>query len=186
MEHLPSGTITFLFTDLEGSSALWEQFPVLMKDALSRHDTVMRETFARHRGFTFKHTGDGFCVAFHTAHEAVAAAIEAQRALLGEGWNEAGPLKARMGLHTGAASLRDGDYFGQTLNRTARIMDAGHGGQILISGVSAQLVRDLLPAEVSLIHMGEYALRSMDRLEQLFQVATADLPSSFPRLGPPR
>ncbi|HEX8313082.1 MAG TPA: adenylate/guanylate cyclase domain-containing protein [Chthoniobacteraceae bacterium] len=182
MEPLPSGTITFLFTDLEGSSVRWEHFPQSMKEALVRHDALLRETFTRHRGYTFKHTGDGFCVAFHTAHEAVTAAVEAQRALAAEPWNEAGPLKARMGLHTGAASLRDGDYFGQTLNRASRIMDAGHGGQILLSSATSQLARDLLPAGASLIHLGEYALRSMDRLEKLFQVVVPDLTSKFPAL----
>ena len=145
MVSLPTGTVTFLFTDIEGSTALWERYPEAMRQALARHDAILREAIAAHRGHVFKTIGDAFCAAFSTAPEALAAAAAAQRALHGESWGEVGPLRVRMALHTGAAELRDGDYFGPPLNRVARLLAAAHGGQALVSQVARGLARDQLP-----------------------------------------
>src|SRR5213593_4107212 len=109
---LPSGTVTFLFTDIEGSTRLWEQHPEAMRPALARHDALLRSTLQSHGGHVFKSMGDQFCAAFATAPEALAAALVAQRALGAEPWGEVGPLRVRMALHAGAAEQRDGDYFG--------------------------------------------------------------------------
>src|SRR5215213_2535117 len=130
MAHLPMGTVTFLLTDIEGSTVLWEQHPGAMQAALARHDAILREAIGAHRGHVFKTMGDAFCAAFSTAPEALGAAADAQRALHGEAWGETGPLRVRMALHTGAAEFRDSDYFGPPLNRVARLLIAAHGGQV--------------------------------------------------------
>ena len=122
----PSGTVTFLFTDIEGSTRRWESDPEAMRSALAVHDEVLRSAIEAHGGWLFKHTGDGVCAAFASARAAVDAAVEAQRRL---------ELPVRMGVATGEAQERDGDYFGPALNRAARVMAAGHGGQILVGGV---------------------------------------------------
>jgi len=129
----PTGTVTFLFTDIEGSTKLWEQHPEAMKVAVARHDTILRSTVEAHLGYVVKTMGDGLLAAFGTAHAALAAAVQAQRSLAAETWSEIGSLRARMGLHTGPAEEREVDYFGPALNRTARLMAAGHGGQILLT-----------------------------------------------------
>src|SRR5438067_5152498 len=129
----PTGTITFLFTDIEGSSRLWEQHSEAMRAALARHDAILREACESRGGFVFKTIGDAFCVAFANAHDALKAALAAQRLLNTEAWAETGPLKVRMALHTGAVELRGGDYFGPALNRVARLLAAAHGGQVLLS-----------------------------------------------------
>src|SRR5947209_4799902 len=144
MAELPTGTVTFLFTDIEGSTRLWEQHPEAMQLALARHDALLRAAIQTHGGHVFKAMGDQFCAAFATAPDAVAAAIEAQGALNAEPWGETGPLRVRMALHTGATELRDSDYFGPPLNRVARLLDAGHGGQILLSQATFDLARDHL------------------------------------------
>src|SRR5437867_4325584 len=144
---LPSGTVTFLFTDIEGSTRLWEQDPEVMRDALTRHDALLRRAIEVHGGHVFKTVGDEFCAAFRTAPDALAAAIDAQRALLDGGVGPAAGLsigdagqaasrphpRVRMALHTSAADERGGDYFGASLSRIARLLDAGHGGQVLLS-----------------------------------------------------
>ena len=142
MTALPSGTVTFLFTDLEGSTRLWQDHPDAMQAALARHDEILRETIAAHRGSIVKTTSDGCLAAVATAPSAAAAVVEAQRALGAEPWPETGPLRVRTGLHTGTAELRDDDYFGTTLNRAARLMATAHGGQVVCSGLTAELVRD--------------------------------------------
>src|SRR5438876_657112 len=144
MVELPSGTVTFLFTDLEGSTRLWEEFPEGMKAALARHDEILRDAVAAHGGYVVKLTGDGAHAAFGTAHEAMRAAIDAQLALQREAWRETGPLRVRMGLHTGAAEVRDGDYYGTEVNRAARLMGVAHGGQIVCSQATADLARGAL------------------------------------------
>ena len=129
MPELPSGTVTFLFTDIEGSTQRWEQRPEAMKTALARHHALLRGAIASHGGHVFQVIGDAFCAAFETAPEAVAAAVAAQQALHAEPWGDIGPIRVRMGIHTGAAEPHSGDYFsGQTLNRVARLLAAGHGG----------------------------------------------------------
>src|ERR1700738_4515752 len=127
----PSGVVTFLFTDIEGSTRRWESDAEIMRAALSKHDDVLRAAIESHDGFVFSHTGDGVVAAFASPRSAVDAAVEAQLAL---------ELPVRMGLATGEAELRDGDYFGAMLNRAARVMAAGHGGQILLADSAAGLL----------------------------------------------
>ena len=124
MPELPSGTVTFLFTDLEGSTALWEHQSEAMRLALARHDALVRAAIAEHGGHVVKTMGDAFHAAFRDAPAALAAAIDAQRRLGAEAWGETGALRVRMALHTGAAEERDGDYYGPPLNRAARLMSA--------------------------------------------------------------
>ena len=136
-----TGTLTFLFTDLEGSTRLWEQFPDAMQVALRRHDAILREAIEGAGGSVVKTTGDGMMAVFAGAIDAVTASLAAQRGLIAEPWGETGPLRVRMGIHCGQAEQRGGDYFGTTVNRAARIMAAGHGGQVLLSA-SAGRARD--------------------------------------------
>ncbi|MCX6911268.1 MAG: protein kinase, partial [Verrucomicrobia bacterium] len=178
----PSGTITFLFTDIEGSTQLWEKHPQAMPVALERHNQLLRRAVESHGGFVFKTVGDAFCVAFASAPNAMAAALAAQRALAAEPWGETGPLRVRMALHTGAAEERGGDYFGPTLNRVARVLAAGHGGQILLSNATEQLVRDHLTEGASLGDLGERSLKNLTRTERIFQINLPDLPTQFPTL----
>src|SRR5947209_1941577 len=178
----PSGTITFLFTDIEGSTRLWEQHPDGMRDSLARHDALLRQAIEAYGGYVFKTVGDAFCAAFPTAVDALGAALAAQRALQVEPWNEIGPLRIRVGLHTGMAQERDGDYFGPALNRVARLQAAGHGLQTLLSQSTYELVRDHLPLGVSLQDLGEHRLEDLVRPERVFQVLSPDLPSDFPPL----
>jgi predicted ATPase/class 3 adenylate cyclase len=183
MAELPSGTVTFLFTDLEGSTRLWEEHPAAMQAALARHDEILRGVIESHGGHVVKTTGDGFHAAFATADDGVRAAIAAQRVLAAHEWGETGELRVRMGLHTGAAEVRDGDYYGSSLNRAARLMGVAHGGQIVCSQATADLARDALPAETSLLDLGEHRLRDLSRAEHVFQVCVADLPADFPPLA---
>jgi class 3 adenylate cyclase len=125
----PSGTVTFLFTDIQGSTRLWEEHPEAMRPALARHDALLREAIERHGGSIFAGGGDGLCAAFATAPEALNAALAAQQALMKQAWPESVPIRVRMALHTGAAELRDADYFGPPLNRVARMLTAAHGGR---------------------------------------------------------
>ena len=178
----PSGTITFLFTDVEGSTQLWEQHSQAMPLALERHNQILRRTMESHGGFVFKTVGDAFCVAFASAPNAMAAALATQRALAAELWGATGPLRVRMALHTGAAEERGSDYFGPTVNRVARVLAAGHGGQILLSNATEQLVRDHLTEGVSLGDLGERSLKNLTRAERIFQINLPDLPTQFPTL----
>jgi predicted ATPase/class 3 adenylate cyclase len=179
---LPSGTVTFLFTDIEGSTRLWEEHPEAMRDALVRHDEVLREAIESHGGYVVKTTGDGFHAAFATADAGMSAAVAAQTVLEGTTWGATGKLRVRMGLHTGTASLRDGDYFGGSLNRAARLMGVAHGGQIVVSQTTADLASDGLPAGVGLVDLGEHRLRDLSRPERVFQVFAPGLDREFPRL----
>ena len=180
MGRLPTGTVTFLFTDIEGSTQLWEKYPEAMKEALAKHDTLLREAIEENGGYVIKTTGDGIHGAFEKAVDAVHATLTAQRALKNSILNP--PIKVRMGLHTGEAELRAEDYHGQALNRAARTMAAGHGGQILLSSVTAELAREHLPADVSLLDLGEHRLRDLVRPEHIFQLFAPDLQSEFPAL----
>jgi predicted ATPase/class 3 adenylate cyclase len=178
----PTGTVTFLFTDIAGSTKLWEQHPEAMKVAVSRHDAILRAVVEAHLGFVVKTTGDGLLAAFGTAHAALAAAVQAQRSLLAETWSEIGSLRVRMGLHTGPAEEREGDYFGPVVNRAARLMAAGHGGQILLSQATLELVRDQVVPGISLRDLGEQRLRDLVRLEHVYQPIGSGLPADFPPL----
>src|SRR5918994_2247137 len=145
MASPPTGTVTFLFTDIEGSTKMWERSPHAMQTALARHDEILRDVVEERGGYVFKTIGDAFCVAFPSALHALEAVLAAQRALLSEGWEKTGPLRVRMALHTGSADERGGDYFGPPVNRVARLISAGHGGQVLLSSATKELVRDTLP-----------------------------------------
>ena len=188
----PSGTITFLFTDIEGSSRLWEKHTEKMRLALARHDTILRDAVETRAGLVFKTIGDAFCVAFHTARDGFEAALSAQRALQNESWDKIGAahsadasdfsIKVRMALHTGGAERRDSDYFGPTLNRVARLLAAAHGNQTLLSLATAELVRDALPSGVTLRDLGERRLKDLARPERIFQIVAFDLQNDFPSL----
>lgn len=183
MEHAPQGTISFLFTDIVGSSRLWEKHPRDMGAALARHDQIIRAASAAREGYVFKTVGDAFCVAFHTPLAALLTAVSVQQAFAAEDWGIIGAITVRMGLHTGAAEWRDGDYFGTTLNRAARIEAAGHGGQILLSQVMHDLLEDEGHDGIAFRSLGSHRLRNLDRPEHLYQALVEGLPSSFP---PPR
>lgn len=177
-------TATFLFTDLENSTPLWENHPRLMHDLSARHDMLMRQAIEAHRGRVVKTTGDGFHAVFETASEGLAAALAGQRALLEEPWpEETGPLLVRMGLHTGESRERDGDYYGSEVNRAARVMGVAHGGQILVSRATAALIRTALPEDVTLLELGEHRLRGLGLTENLAQVCHPNLPRDFPSLN---
>jgi len=152
---IPSGTVTLLFTDIEGSTHLWEDAPIDMASALLRHDELMRHAMDAHGGYVFKTIGDAFCVAFTTGHAALRAALDAQTALASEAWPRVPRFRVRMALHTGVCQERDGDYFGPTVNRTARLMGIGHGGQLLVSGVTSELLFRLPPDEGLLRDLGQ-------------------------------
>jgi predicted ATPase/class 3 adenylate cyclase len=182
MGELPSGTVTFLFTDLEGSSRLWEAYPDAMGVALGRHDGLLRDAVEAHGGYVVKFTGDGVHAAFRTAEAAVAAAVDAQRRLTDAAWAETGPLRVRMGVHTGAAEVREGDYYGSAVNRAARIADAAHGGQIIVSHVTEELIGESLPDGLELVDLGEHRLRDLSRADRVFQVHAPGLGRDFPAL----
>ena len=179
---LPTGTVTFLFTDIEGSTRLWEAHAAAMRAALARHDALLRDCIDHHDGHVFKTGGDAFCAAFHTASDGLAAALEAQRAFQREPWPEAAKLRVRMALHSGAVELRAGDYFGAPLNRVARLLAAGHGGQTLLSEATHDLCRDQLPPLASVKALGAHGFKDLGRPEAVFQVCHPDLPQSFPPL----
>jgi predicted ATPase/class 3 adenylate cyclase/Tfp pilus assembly protein PilF len=178
----PTGTVTFLFTDIEGSTKLWERGPEAMSEALPRHDKILRESIEIHGGHVFKTMGDAFCAAFSTAKDALEAALKSQRRLVSSKWGQTGPLRVRMALHTGAAEERDGDYFGPPLNRVARLLSAAYGGQVLLSQTTQELVHDQLPADAELQDLGEHRLKDLGRPEHVFQLATSDLTPVFPPL----
>jgi predicted ATPase/class 3 adenylate cyclase len=184
MAELPSGTVTFLLTDVEGSTALWEQAPEAMRAALARHDALFEESICQHRGVHIRPRGEGdsrFAV-FSSAPDAVAAAVAIQRALTTEPWPTPRPIKVRIGVHSGEAELRDGDYYGSAVNRCGRLRGIGHGGQVLLSEATTGLVRDDLPAGASLLDLGEHRLRDLSRPERVFQLIIAGLPVEFPTL----
>jgi class 3 adenylate cyclase len=233
----PTGTVTFLFTDIEGSTRLWEEDPEAMGQALARHDALLREAIEGSGGYVFKTMGDSFCAAFASAAEAAQAAVAAQMALwtggpasiaaktqraqrgleedrdlerVGRndpgserhdgrsspsvsssrplrlcGESESDPhlhLSVRVALHTGQAELRDGDYFGAALSRVARILTAGHGGQVLLSGAAREALADHLPAGATLRPLGVHRLRDLQHPESIFQLLHPELPAEFPPL----
>ena len=183
MGNIPSGTVTFLFTDIEGSTKRWEQYPQQMKAGLQRHDLILHAAIEANGGYVFKTVGDAFCAAFSSPHHALNAALASQRALHNERWpGEIGTVKVRMALHTGVADEQGGDYFGQPLNRVARLLTAGHGGQTLLSLATQELIRDTLPAGVGLRDLREHRLKDLYRPERIFQLVAHDLPGAFPPL----
>jgi len=179
MAGLPSGTVTFLFTDLEGSTRLWEEHADDMAPALARHDELLRGAIAARGGYVFSTAGDAFAAAFGDAAAAAAAAVDAQRALQAEDWPGAVELRVRMGIHTGETVERDGDYFGPTLNRGARVMAAAHGNQVLVTAASAEGL-DAGVAGAQLLDLGEHRLRDLEGTERLFQLVAEGLAAEFP------
>lgn len=182
MSEIPTGTVTFLFTDINGSTQLWEKHPQAMRAVLARHDELLRSVFYSCGGHVFKQMGDAVYAAFANAGDAVNAAIEAQHALKREDFSSVGQLLVRMALHSGAAQHRDGDYFGPALNRVSRLVNVGHGGQILLSQSTAELVKDDLHGGVSLSDLGEKRLRDLVLPERIYQVNAPGLPADFPPL----
>jgi class 3 adenylate cyclase len=168
MAAAPSGVVTFLFTDVEGSTRRWESDADSMRAALATHDEVLRSAIEAQGGFMFKHTSDGVCAAFSSPRAGVDAAIAAQRSL---------ELPVRMGVATGEAELREGDYFGTVLNRAARVMAAGHGGQILLAESTAGLL-----SGVDLLDLGPRRLRDLPTPVGVFQVRAPGLRTDFPPL----
>src|SRR5215212_6688771 len=183
MTELPTGTVTFLFTDIAGSTRLLAGEPQRYGALLAEHHRVLRQAFDAYGGCEVRIEGDAFFVAFARAPDALAAAVAVQRALARD---ESG-VRVRIGMHTGEAAVQDGDYVGLDVNRAARIAAAGHGGQVLVSGATHALVEDDLPPDVGLRDLGAHRLKDLDRPERLFQVVAGDLPPEFPppaSLGP--
>ncbi len=174
----PSGTVTFLFTDIEGSTRLWEADPEGMREALARHDVLLRDAVVGRGGVVFKTTGDGLCAAFGEPGSAVGAAIDAQLALGSEEWGDVGPLAVRMGVHTGVAESRDGDYFGRPLNVVGRLHSAAHGGQIVVSEATAML----LGSDVELLDLGQVEFRGVEAPVGVWQVLASGIGATFPAL----
>ncbi len=188
--NLPTGTVTLLFTDIEGSTPLWEQVPTEMQLAVAQHHAILRKVIEDNNGQVFQILGDAFQAAFRLAGEALNAAIQTQRQLLSAEWGTTGPLKVRIGLHTGPLELSAiPDQAGNreyavchTLNRAARVMSAGYGGQILISQETKTLIERELPEDISLRDLGEHKLKGMQKLEHLYQAVASELPNDFPPL----
>ncbi|HUS13610.1 MAG TPA: tetratricopeptide repeat protein [Chloroflexia bacterium] len=173
---------TFLFTDIEGSTRLWEAYPETMRQALAAHDSLLRTAISAHRGTVFKTGGDAFYATFPDAATALRAALAAQSVLVGRTWPDLGALRVRMALHCGPAQARDGDYYGPTLNRLSRLIAAGHGGQVLLSQEAWRQVVGALPPGVTVRDLGERRLKDLVRAERIFQVLAAGLPTDFPPL----
>jgi len=186
--ELPEGTVTFLFTDIEGSTHLWQEYPQEMPGALEQHHGLLRKSIEKHDGYVFQIIGDAFCAAFDAAGQGLEAALTAQRALQDAVWDKTGPIRVRMALHTGEAEVRAGEFSsgeyvsGLTLSHAARLLSAGHGGQILLSRSTAELLQDCLPVKVTLRDMGARHLKDMIRSEVIYQASAPDLPSEFPTL----
>ena len=174
-------TVVLLFTDVEGSSRAWASDPGMLH-SLGQHDAILRAVIGRHAGVEFKHTGDGLCVTFPTVSAAVVAAIDAQRALATADWGEGSPLKVRMAVHVGSAHRRDDDWFGLSLSRCARLVDAAHGGQVVLSGAAAALLTESPVDEVGLVDLGRVELRDLPGPEHVWQVTAPGLAVEFPAL----
>jgi predicted ATPase/class 3 adenylate cyclase len=178
----PTGTVTFLFSDIESSTLRWERDRKAMEPALARHDELMRATLEARGAYVFKTIGDAFCAAFAAASDAIAAALDAQHALAAADFSAVDGMRARMALHAGSAAERDGDYFGPTVNRVARLLAIGHGGQVLLSGACMELVRGELPPQCSLRDLGAHRLKDLAQPERVYQLIAPDLPQAFPEL----
>ena len=186
LEHtlpdVPTGSVTFLFTDIEGSTSLWERDAEAMRHAFARQETILRETMAAHGGYVYKMIGDAFQVAFSKATDALTAALAAQRSLHTEPWGAIGPLRVRMALHTCVTEERGDDYVGPNLNRIARLLGAGHGGQVLLTQTTTDLLRDHLPEGVAIRDLGEHPLKDLVQPEHIYQAEIDGVPADFPPL----
>ena len=178
----PNGLITFMFSDIEGSTRHWELDPGGMRVALNRHDSIMQNVITGNFGFVFKTVGDQFCAAFQNASDAVQAAIDAQLALSGSSWPERITFNVRMAIHTGVADIRGNDYFGPPLNYTSRLIGAAHGGQILLSGEAYDAGRASFPRKASVSLLGIHQLRDLARPLSILQLFHPGLRTNFPPL----
>jgi predicted ATPase/class 3 adenylate cyclase len=187
--RLPTGTVTFLFTDIEGSTRLWQRHPEAMRVALARHHEILRIAIESNGGYVFQIVGDAFCAAFHTVTASVSAALAAQHALTGESWGESTPIRVRMAVHTGTAEVhagehRSGEYVsGLTLSHAARLLSVGYGGQILVSSAAQHMLRDDAASRVELRDLGVHRLRDIASAAHIFQVVAPGLPAAFPALA---
>lgn len=175
-------TVTFLFTDIEGSTRLWEAHPETMRGVLARHDFLVRQAIEQAKGRVFKTVGDAFHAVFESAQDSLTAVVAAQLAIASEPWPAETPIRVRMALHTGPVESRDDDFFGPALNRVARLLATGHGGQSILSSATQELVRDSLPDGLELRYLGEHRLKDLGSPESVFQICHPDLPAAFPRL----
>ncbi len=178
----PTGVVTLVFSDIEGSTQRWERDRDAMASALARHDLLMRDAIERAGGYVFKTVGDAFCASFSIPEQAVAAALAAQRALLAEDFSAVDGLRVRIALHVGPAEERAGDYFGPSVNRVARLLATGHGGQVLLSGAVAELTKGQLPEQCSLRDLGAHRLKDLLNPERVYQLLAPELPDEFPAL----
>lgn len=179
---LPAGTVTFLLTDIEGSTSRWQAAPSQMAVAVARHYELLDEAIAAHGGVRPEEQGEGDSVvaAFSRASDALAAALLAQQLLLGEPWPTPEPVKVRMAVHTGEAQLRnEANYVGMAIIRTARLRNIAHGGQVLVSSASRDLALDQVGEGLDLVDLGEHRLQDLARPERVYQLAHPDLPSTF-------
>jgi class 3 adenylate cyclase len=176
-------TATFLFTDIEGSTNLWETESQAMRIALQRHNALLSAAVERHHGYVFKTVGDAFCVTFDDASEALHAACQIQASLAAARWPTKSPLRVRVALHTGPAYLSSGDYFGTTVNRCARVLAVTLGGQTLLTSPTEALVRESLPADTSLRDTGMLRLRDLPHPMHVFQLIHPGLSPSLCELG---
>ena len=177
--------LTFLFTDIEGSTRLWDLHPEAMRTALEDHDELIRKIVDGHDGRVFKHTGDGALAVFGMAADAVSAAADLGRRIHEVAHPDIGALSVRIAVHTGDAEEREGDYFGPALNRASRLLSVGHGGQMLVSLVAERMAGETLPGGISLRDLGEHRLRDLARSEHIYQLDVEGLPTEFPPLRTP-
>ena len=180
---LPSGTVTFLFTDIAGSTKLWQEQPAMMPGVLARHDALLRKAIEHNNGFVVKTIGDAFMAVFLTALDGVDAALMAQRALCAEPWPAEALVRVRMGLHTGVTEERDNDYYGYEVNRAARIQGVVHPEQIVVSQSVVTQIEECLPENVTLLDLGPHQLKDLREPESLWQLCHPDLPATFPPLN---
>jgi predicted ATPase/class 3 adenylate cyclase len=178
----PTGTVTFVFSDIEGRTVRWDSDRQAMQAAVRRHDELMRSAIESSGGYVFKTIGDAFCAAFGGAEQALAATLEAQRSIGAEDWEAVGGLRVRMAIHTGIADERNDDYFGPTVNRVARLLAIGHGGQVLVSGAARALIEERLTPHMSLLDLGMHRLKDLSTPEHVFQLGAEGLASEFPPL----
>jgi predicted ATPase/class 3 adenylate cyclase len=180
---IPTGTVVFLFTDIEGSTVRWDAYRDAMQAALRRHDAILRSAIESHDGYVFKTIGDAFCASFSTIADALAAAIDAQLRIGAEDWSSVNGLRVRMAIHAGETDERSGDYFGPVVNRVARLLSVGHGGQVLLSGYASDLAAATLPPGAALHHLGMLPLKDLKEPERVFQLSAPGLDAEF---KPPR
>jgi predicted ATPase/class 3 adenylate cyclase len=179
---MPTGTVAFLFSDIEGSTSRWERDRVAMAEALRRHDRILRESIESSDGYVFKTIGDAFCASFASTGDALRAAVAVHRGLACEDFRAVDGLRVRIAIHVGQAEERDRDYFGPTVNRVARLLSTAHGGQTILSATATALARATLPAEATVLDLGVHRLKDLAEPEAIAQLNVPDLPHEFPPL----